>query len=51
MNHEIEAVQRRLEGETLSVLPRSLLQPPRHDQHRHHDEEGVVDLWTMGFWQ
>jgi hypothetical protein len=28
-----------------------LLQPLQHHQHRHHDEEGVVHIWTMGLWQ
>jgi hypothetical protein len=37
-------------GNTAGVT-RSLLQPLRHHQHRQHDEEGVVHLWTMGLWQ
>jgi hypothetical protein len=36
-------------GKCCQSCPRSLLQPLQHHQHRHHDEEGLVHLWTMVF--
>jgi hypothetical protein len=31
--------------------PRSLLHPLQHQHHHHRHDEGVVHLWTMGFWK
>jgi hypothetical protein len=50
-NHEIDAELQRLEGEHWRSRTRSHLHPLQHHQHRHHDEEGVVHLWTMDLWQ
>jgi hypothetical protein len=38
-------------GKRCRSHPWSLLQPLQHHQHRHHDEEGEVHLWTMSLWQ
>jgi hypothetical protein len=49
--HETEAVPVKIGGGTQPELPQSLLQTLQHHKHRHHDDEGVVHLWTMGLWQ
>jgi hypothetical protein len=42
---------RRSEGKTPAGRCRCDLHPLRWPYLHHHDEEGVVHLWTMGLWQ
>jgi hypothetical protein len=42
---------RRLEGKTLAGCCWCDLHPLQRLYLHHHDEEGVVHLWTMGLWQ
>jgi hypothetical protein len=38
-------------GGNAAIAARPLLQPLWNHQHHHHDEDGVVHLWTMGLRQ